>query len=93
MQVKTYLFLDRDEIRSAIPYGLIAETRFGSRWNTMRRKRRWKEEFTESERDYAETLFRLAHKWYCVTGVPDEVKMRAKTLGLWQRLGEFCASL
>lgn len=93
MQVKTYLFLDRDEINRTIPYGLIAEARFGSRWGTMRRRIRWKEEFTESEREYAEALFRLAYKWYCVSGVPDEVKMRAKTLALWQRLGDFCASL
>lgn len=93
MEVKTYLHMNSEEIQRLIPYGMIAETRFGRMWSTGKRRRRWAEEFTESERNYAETLFRMAERWYCVTGVPDDVKMTAKTLSLWQRIGDFCASL
>lgn len=93
MEVKTYLYLKPEEIRNLIPYGMVTETRFGRYWGTGKRRRRWIEEFTESERNYAETLFRMAEKWYCGTGIPQEVKMTVKTLALWKKIEEFCASL
>jgi hypothetical protein len=91
--MRLYLELDRDEIHQKIPYAVICETRFGSRWNTMRRKRRWVEEFTEAERNSAERLFKMAHNWYLVKGVPDQIRLTPDTLMLWGKLGNFCASL
>ena len=88
-----YLEFDRDEINSTIPYAFICETRFGSVWNTSRRRRKWVEEFTENERDLASKLFVQAYRWYLTTGVPDSVKMRSTTYDLWGRLAAFCASL
>lgn len=84
---------DRDEIQNTIPYAMICETRFGSVWNSMRRRRRWNSEFTESERDMASKLFNQAYRWHLVTGVPDKVKMKSTTYDLWCRLTAFCASL
>ena len=87
------IVLDHDEVQNQIPYSLICMTREGSVWNTMRRKRRWKFEFTDAEKEAASKLFRLAHTWTLVKGVPDEVTMSTKTYELWQKLGAFCGSL
>lgn len=91
--MKMMIVLTRDEIKERIAYAFICETRFGSRWNTMRRKRKWAQQFSEKERDKASKLFKLAHQWYLVTGVPEEVTMSIDTLALWQKLEGFCASL
>ena len=84
---------DHDEIQNTIPYAMICETRFGSVWNTTKRRRRWSAEFTEAERDLAGKLFMQAYRWYVITGVPDKVKMKSTTYDLWNRLTAFCASL
>ena len=88
-----YFEFDREEIQDTIPYAFICETRFSSVWNTMRRRRRWCAEFTESERDLASRLFALAYRWHLISGVPDKVKMKSTTYDLWGRLASFCASL
>lgn len=91
--VRMYLEMERDEIQEKLPYGVICEAKEGSRWNTMRRKRRWAKEFSEQEREAAGEIFRKAHSWMLVKGVPDKVKMTLSTYSLWQKLGEFCASI
>lgn len=87
------IVLTADEIRNDIPYAIICTAHDSACWNTMRRKRRWKMEFTEAERNAATEIFRKAHRWFLVTGVPDEVRMRMTTYRLWQKLGAFCGSL
>ena len=87
------IVLERDEIEAAIPYQMICATRYGSVWNTMRRKRRWVEEFSSYERERANAMCRQAYNWMLVTGLPMEIKMTQGTFDLWQRLAEFCASL
>lgn len=87
------LVLSREDVHKDIPYGVICETRESSRWDTGRRRRLWKELFTEKEREAATRLFGLAHRWYLTSGVPDEVKMTLSTLTLWTKLGAFCASI
>ena len=91
--VKIDIILSRDEVNEQIPYALICMTRYGANWDTGRRKRRWKEEFTEAERDAASRLFSLSHKWLLTTGVPEEVRMHHSTYALWLKLGAFCASI
>lgn len=90
---KLLLTMSSEEVHSDIPYALICMTRYGSSWNTMRRKRRWKMEFTEEERKAASNLFSKAHNWTVGRGVPDEVTMSVSTYRLWQKLGAFCASI
>ena len=87
------IVLDRDEIQKLLPYSLICMTREGAVWNTMHRKRQWKNEFTESERDSATRIFRMAHSWMLVKGVPDEVTMTTATYSLWIKIGKFCLSI
>lgn len=87
------LTLTRDEVQRNIPYAMICETRYGSAWDTMRRKRRWRDEFTPHERETAYRLFKFAHNWYLVSGVPETVSMDHATLELWSKLAGFCASL
>lgn len=84
---------EHDEIGEAIPYQMICMTRYGSVWNTMRRKRRWKEEFSAYERERLNAMCRQAYQWTCVTGLPQTLKMSMGTYELWNRLTEFCASL
>lgn len=87
------LVLTSYEVHTEIPYAVICMTRYGSDWNTMRRKRRWKEEFTEQERGAAEKLFPKAHNWLLGRGVPETVRMPIDDFALWQKLGDFCASI
>lgn len=88
-----YLEFSAEEINESIPYELICATRYGARWNTMRRKRRWMEEFSEKDRESASRLFAQSRNWFLVKGVPPTVKMTMDTFSLWQRLGVFCASI
>lgn len=90
---KILFVLSREAVNSCIPYRVVCEAKEGSRWNTMHRRRRWKEEFTETERKAAGRLFSLAHRWTLTMGVPDTVKMNSNTLNLWMKLGAFCASI
>lgn len=90
---KLYLELTSEEVHADIPYAMICMTRYGKDWNTMRRKRRWKMEFTEAERGAASAIFSKSHDWTVGRGVPDTVKMTTGTYKLWQKLGCFCGSL
>lgn len=90
---ETFLVLTSEEVNAHIPYAMVCMTRFGAEWNTMRRKRRWKAEFTEQEREAATKLFNLSYRWLLTTGVPDTVRMTVQTFALWMKLGEFCASI
>ena len=91
--MKLYVTLSHYEIIAELPYALIYSTRESAVWNSGTRKRRWAQEFTPAERAAAARIFRLAHSWFLVNGVPDEVKMTVETLCLWGKLGAFCASL
>ena len=91
--MQSFLVLSSDEIHQMIPYALICMTRYGAHWGTGRCKRRWVEEFTESERSASAKLFRQAYDWTLGRGVPNRVKMAFSTYSLWLRLGEFCASI
>lgn len=90
---KLALILSSEEVHRSIPYALICMTRYGSRWNTMRRKRLWKAEFTDAEMEAARKLFARSHDWLLGRGVPDEVMMTPRTFDLWQKLGNFCGSI
>lgn len=87
------IVMTADEIRDTIPYAMICQTMLGSAWETSRRRRLWKEAFTEREREACLKLRNQARQWYLAKGVPDEVTMAMTTLDLWNRLGEFCASI
>lgn len=87
------LVLTREEVERELPYKLICETMCGARWDTRTRRQRWSAEFTEAERRACAKLKSQAYSWYLKTGVPDEVQMTLGTLGLWERLGNFCAAL
>ena len=91
--MKMMLILSREEVHAEIPYAVICEARESARWNTGKRKRLWMELFTEPERKAAARLFGLARLWHLVRGAPNEVKMTVGTLRLWQKLGDFCATI
>lgn len=87
------IVFERNEIAQNIPYAFICETRYGAVWDTMRRKRRWVQEFTAQERRQACALFARAHCWYLGSGLPETVRMSAATYALWQKLAAFAGSL
>ena len=93
MKAYTMIEFDRDEIQQRLPYDLIGETASCAVWNTGRRKRLFKERFTETERELCYEIIKRAKKWLLVTGVPESEKMRATTFALWIRLGEFCLEI
>ena len=90
---KIMLVMTHEEVNENIAYNLICFTRYGSAWDTGRRRRAWLADFTEEEREAAGRLFRMAHNWTVGRGVPDTVQMSRKTFHLWQKLGDFCASI
>ena len=85
--------LTRDEVNATIPYAMICESRESSRWVGRKRIERWRNEFTEQEREAASRLFSQAHDWYLKKGVPEHVTMTAGTFALWHKLAAFCATL
>ncbi len=85
--------LSSTEVHAAIPYSMICMTRYGSSWDTGRRLRAWLSDFSEEERKAAARLFPKARDWTVGRGVPEVVRMSTKTFFLWQKLGEFCASV
>lgn len=91
--MKLYISLNQDEIYEQIPYAIVAETMSGARWNTGRRRRLMKQQFTEAEIEATYRLHKQAYSWYCVKGVPDEVKMTVQTYALWQKLANFCCEI
>lgn len=90
---RVFLHLTHDDINKELPYGAICEGRCSVRWDTMHRKRRWREEFTEQERAASEEIFRKAKLWHLVKGAPKSISMTPATYQLWQKLGAFCASI
>lgn len=88
-----FIELSREEVYASIPYEVICETRYGGTWDTGKRRRLWKEEFTEEERALSTRLFKQAHMWMLSTGVPEKVVMKTTTLALWGKLAVFCMSL
>ena len=91
--MKFYIALNRDEIQERIPYALVAETMSGARWGTGKRKRLMKQWFTKAEIEAIYRLHKQAYSWYCVKGVPEEVKMTVNTYNLWQKLANFCCEI
>lgn len=85
--------MSHEEVNANIAYSLICFTRYGSAWDTGRRRRAWLADFTEEERRAAGRLFKQACNWTVGRGVPDTVQMSRKTFNLWQKLGDFCASI
>ncbi len=88
-----YIALNHDEIQERIPYAIVAETMSSAVWGTGKRKRLMKQWFTETEIDAIYRLHKQAHSWYCVKGVPEEVKMSVNTYNLWQKLANFCCEI
>ena len=93
MKAEISIIMDRDEVIAHIPYAVICETREGAKWCGRKLMERFEKEFTPEERVEANYLFLLAHKWYLMTGVPETVRMTAKTMALWLRLAEFCSKV
>ena len=91
--MKAFIELSSNEIQSEIPYVLICEVMGSASWNTGKRRRLWKDCFTESERQACAKLYKQSQKWYFVKGVPDTIKVSINTLRLWYKLGEFCTQL
>ena len=88
-----YIGLNRDEIQENLPYALIAETMGSSRWNTGKRRRLMKEQFTESEIAAIYRIYKQARSWHCVKGVPEEIQMTIKTYRFWHKLANFCCEI
>ena len=91
--MKLYISLNQDEIYEKIPFAIVAETMSGARWNTGRRRRLMKQQFTKAEIEATYRLHKQAYSWYLVKGVPEEVKMTMDTYHLWHKLANFCGGL
>lgn len=86
------MIFTKEEIKENIPYEIICLVRYGSIWNTMKRKIRWDNEFSNDEREEAERIFRQTYNWF-VKGIPDNVRMDFSTYKLCEKIARFCYSL
>lgn len=86
------MILTNDEVKENIPYAMICETRYSTSWNTMRRKRMWKMDFTEDEREKAEKMFKQAYSWY-TKGITETIRMDIATYRLWNKIARFCGMI
>ena len=73
---KQMMKLTVEEVRANIPYDLICMVRYGCTWSSGRRRRAWLADFSESEREAAGRLFRMAHNWTVGRGVPPVAEAR-----------------
>ena len=87
------IIMSHDEVLETIPVMFVCETREGARWNSGTRRRLWNEQFTKQEQAACASLFKMAHDWALIRGVPDVVRMDQGTYWLWIKLGEFCEML
>ena len=90
MKTETYVVLERDEVSSVLNYRLIAECIGSSSWGNGKISRKRAGTFTPSEMVVIPKIYQKAHKWYLVTGVPDEVTMTLAEFNLWKKLKDFC---
>ena len=84
--------LSDKEVEENIPYKIIYNTRYGSIWNTMRRKQKWIADFSIVEQELAEEIFRWIRRWH-TNGVPKSVRIEYLTLELMDKIAEFCLTL
>ncbi len=90
---KIMLVMTHEEVDTNIAYSLICFSRYGSAWDTGRRRRAWQLDFTEDEKKAAGRLFRQSFEWTCGRGLSGTIRMTMNTFNLWRKLGEFCASV
>lgn len=90
MKTETYVTLERDEVSDVLSYRLIAECIGSSRWNSGKISMARDKTFTATETSMIRNIYQKAHKWYLVTGVPNEVTMTLTEFNLWKKLKEFC---
>ena len=90
MKTETYVVLEHDEVSSVLNYRLIAECIGSSSWNSGKISREKDRNFTPSEISMIRNIYQKAHKWYLVTGVPNEVTMTLTEFNLWNKLKDFC---
>lgn len=90
---KRMMKLTAEEVRANIPYDLICMVRYGCTWSSGRCRRAWLADFSESERRPQGGCSAWLTTGTVGRGVPDTVQMSRKTLHLWQKIGDFCASV
>ena len=90
MKTETYVVLERDAVSSILNYQLIAACIGSSSWNNGKISREKNRAFTPSEISLIRKVYQKAHKWYLVTGVPNEVTMTLTEFNLWKKLKDFC---
>ena len=86
------IILTSKEINENIPYKMICETRYSNIWNTRKCKLMWNKEFTETEKEKAEKMFRQTYTWY-TKGITEFVRMDFATYRLWDKVARFCYSI
>ena len=93
MKCETYLVLNREEINKRIPYAVVCVGMSSARWNTSKRKRLMKEQFTKAEIDAIYRMQKQAYNWYLRQGVPEEIRITPHILLLWHKLATFCCEI
>ena len=66
---KIMLVMTHEEVDTNIAYSLICFSRYGSAWDTGRRRRAWLANFAEEERRAACRLFKQARGWTLGRGI------------------------
>lgn len=90
MKTETHVILEHDEVNDILHYQLIASCIGSSSWNTGKINREKEKIFSPSELEMIKKIYNKAHKWYLITGVPNEISMSIEEFNLWKKLKDFC---
>lgn len=90
MKTETHVILEHDEVHDVLQYQLIASCVGSSSWNSGKINREKEKTFSLSEIEMIKKIYKKAHTWYLITGVPNEVTMSLTEFNLWKKLKDFC---
>ena len=88
MGAKVAIVLDREGIRSHVPYELLVTEVFR---NTLTRKVKLHSFFSEEELERLEGFKSKAHKW--MTSSPQSIELTTDDLFLWDKVGNFLSTI
>ena len=90
MKTETHVILEHDEVHDILQYQLITSCVGSSFWNSGKINREKEKTFSLSEIEMIKKIYKKAHTWYLITGVPNEVIMPLAEFNLWKKLKDFC---
>lgn len=89
--MKMMIELSKDEL-NALQYPVVVEM-WDKVMGSASKKRKYREQFTETERDKIRVYYNMFYRWYLKSGTPDKATMSPDTYQLLQRACNFFGTI